>query len=110
MSIYLTTKSEIAHSEAIQIKSQIIVSIDEIRKFAEMIIEYDMVDNSNDISTLADAKNVAKLLNTNANPDEFESVAEKYGIVDTKVCGDLPFVACSYGYTRSYGAAECSWA
>ncbi len=82
------------------LKSKIIVSIDEIRKFAEMIIEYDMVDSSNDISTLADAKNVAKLLNTNANPDEFEAVAEKYGIVDTKVCGDLPFVACSYGYTR----------
>lgn len=81
-------------------KANLVASIDDIKRFAEMLIEYDMVENSGDVSTLDDAKEVAQLLNTNANPDEFDSIARKYGIADTKVCGDIPFVMCSYGYTR----------
>lgn len=82
------------------VKANIFVEDIDLKKFAEMLIEYDMVLNSNDISTLDDAKKVAKLLNTNANPDEFDSIADKFGISNTQVCGDIPFVACSYGYTR----------
>lgn len=88
------------------LKVELAVPIDEVRRFAEMLIEYDMVEKSGDISTLDDAKEVAKLLNTNANPDEFESIAEKYGIADTKVCGDIPFISCSYGYTREKSQYE----
>lgn len=87
-------------------KANLVASIDDIKRFAEMLIEYDMVENSGDVSTLDDAKEVAQLLNTNANPDEFDSIARKYGIAGTKVCGDIPFVMCSYGYTREKSQYE----
>lgn len=89
-----------------KLKTELTISVEEIRKFAEMIIEYDMVDSSSDISTLEDAKNVAKMLNTNANPEEFPRIADLHGITDTKVCGDIPFIACSYGFTREKSQYE----
>lgn len=89
-----------------ELKLQLLAPVDEIKRFAEMLIEYDMVEKSDDVSTLEQAKEVAQLLNTNANPDEFDKVAQKYGIADTKVCGDIPFIACSYGYTREKSQYE----
>ena len=89
-----------------ELKIKLAVSEIELKHFAEMLIEYLMVDESTDVSTLEDAKKVAHLLNTNANPDEFSKIAEQYGIVDTKVCGDVPFVSCSYGYTREKSQYE----
>ena len=89
-----------------ELKLVLQVPEEEVKKFAEMLIEYNMVEKSDDISTLEDAKKVAQLLNTNANPDEFDNIAKKYGIVDTKVCGDIPFIACSYGYTREKSQYE----
>ena len=89
-----------------QLKIELLSPIDEIKRFAEMLIEYDMVEKSEDVSTLVDAKEVAQLLNTNANPDLFDAIAEKYGIADTKVCGDIPFIACSYGFTREKSQYE----
>ena len=89
-----------------ELKVKLAVPENELKHFAEMLIEYGMVDESRDVSTLEDAKKVANLLNTNANPDEFFSIAEQYGITDTKVCGDVPFVSCSYGYTRDKSQYE----
>lgn len=89
-----------------KLKQQLCVPLDEIKRFAEMLIEYDMVEKSEDISTLEDAKEVAQLLNTNANPDDFDWTAKKFGIADTKVCGDIPFISCSYGYTREKSQYE----
>ena len=40
------------------------------------------------------------MLNTNANPEEFKKLAEKRAISSVEVCGNIPFVSCSYGYTR----------
>ncbi len=88
------------------LKVKLLSPIDEVKRFAEMLIEYDMVEKSDDVSTLDTAKEVAQLLNTNANPDEFEHIAKKYGISDTKVCGEIPFIACSYGYTREKSQYE----
>lgn len=88
------------------LKLKLLSPIEEVKRFAEMLIEYDLVEKSEDISTLNDAKEIAQFLNTNANPDDFESVAQKYGIVDAKVCGDIPFIMCSYGYTREKSQYE----
>lgn len=89
-----------------ELKVKLTVSEGDLKRFAEMLIEYGMVDESTDVSTLEDAKKVANLLNTNANPEEFSKIAEQYAIVDTKVCGDVPFVSCSYGYTREKSQYE----
>lgn len=49
--------------------------------------------------------NVARLLNTNANPEQYAQIAERYGIKSARVCDRIPFVSCSYGYTR----VESEW-
>lgn len=88
------------HEMVQALKLKLTASESELKHFAEMLIEYSMADESPDVSTLEDAKKVAHLLNTNANPDDFSKVAKQYGIVNAKVCGNVPFVTCSYGYTR----------
>lgn len=88
------------------LKAKLNISLSDVKEVAEMLIEYDMVQNTNDVSTLDEAKDIAKILNTNANPDEFSNIAAKYGIVDAKVCGDIPFIACSYGFTREKSQYE----
>lgn len=89
------------------VKEHVIInSKEEMEKLAEMIIEYDMVLKSEDTSTLDDAVNIARLLNTSANPDEFKSIANKYGVLKTQVCGKIPFVFSSYGYTREKVSCE----
>lgn len=82
------------------LKSKIFCSERNIKRMAEMLIEYDMVNSSKDVSTLEEAKIIAKKLNTNANPEMYDEIAKKFGITNAKVCGDVPFVSCSYGYTR----------
>ena len=72
-----------------------------IARLAEMILEYDMVMNLEDIATLDKAIEVAQLLNTNANPEVFKSVAKRYGISNVQACDKIPFISCSYGYTRA---------
>lgn len=67
---------------------------------AEMIFEYDMVKNLPDIVTLDQAAEIAGLLNTNANPEIYRTLAEKCGIANVQACDKIPFVSCSYGYTR----------
>jgi phage FluMu protein Com len=86
------------------IKAKIVASQEAINAIAEMIVEFDQVINADDISSLEDAIKVAKSLNTNANPEEFMSVAKRFGVLTAQVCGNIPFVSCSYGYTR--GATE----
>lgn len=51
------------------------------------------------------SSNVARLLNTNANPEQYAQIAERFGIKSARVCDRIPFVSCSYGYTR----VESEW-
>ena len=82
-------------------KTKISITQEVTNIIAEMIIEYDNVLNSEGVSTLKDAIHLAKSLNTNAKPDDFFEIASRFGIKDAQVCGNIPFVSCSYGYTRS---------
>lgn len=82
------------------IKTQLHTTEINVANMAEMILEYDMVKNLSDIVALEDAIKIAKLLNTNANPEVFKSIADKYGISNVQACDKIPFVSCSYGYTR----------
>lgn len=71
-----------------------------IARLAEMILEYDMVMHLRDVATLETAINVAALLNTSANPELYKGIAERYFINNVQACDKIPFVSCSYGYTR----------
>ena len=83
------------------LKGKISASERDVSSLAERILEYDLVTRLDDVSDLDSAINVAKLLNTNANPEQYAVIAERFGIASARVCDRIPFVSCSYGYTRA---------
>jgi hypothetical protein len=88
------------HEMITSIKTSLCTSEENVSRLAEMILEYNMVKNLDEVATLDKAIEVAKVLNTNANPEGFWNIANKFGITSAQVCDDIPFVSCSYGYTR----------
>ena len=87
------------------LKAKIFTGESDLSSIAERILEYDLVTRLDDVSDLASAVNVARLLNTNANPEQYTQIAERFGIKSARVCDRIPFVSCSYGYTR----VESEW-
>lgn len=82
------------------LKGKVFTTEEDISSIAERILEYDLVTRLNDVSDLDSAVDVARLLNTNANPEQYAQIAERFGIKSARVCDRIPFVSCSYGYTR----------
>ena len=82
------------------LKGKVFTTEEDISSIAERILEYDLVTRLDDVSDLASAVDVARLLNTNANPEQYARIAERFGIKSARVCDRIPFVSCSYGYTR----------
>lgn len=87
------------------LKTKIFTGESDLSSIAERILEYDLVTRLDDVSDLASAVNVARLLNTNANPEQYAQIADRFGIKSARVCDRIPFVSCSYGYTR----VESEW-
>lgn len=88
------------------LSGQILASQESMRRSSEAFLEYMFVKELKDRSSLKDAKTISRLLNTNANPEEFEAIADKRAVADVQVCGNIPFVSCSYGYTREKSEPE----
>jgi len=88
-----------------ELKTKIFTTEGDLSSIAERILEYDLVTRLDDVSDLASAVDVARLLNTNANPEQYAQIAERFGIKSARVCDRIPFVSCSYGYTR----VESEW-
>ena len=82
------------------VKGKLYAKSENIDLLAEMILEHSMVKELKDHATLETAIKVARSLNTNANPESFRSVAERFGIKHVRACDKVPFIFCSYGYTR----------
>lgn len=90
-----------AYSSIIEdIKGKLYATSDNIDRLAEMILEYSMVKELKDYATLDTAIEVARSLNTNANPGVFKDIAKRFGISSVRACDKIPFVSCSYGFTR----------
>ena len=87
------------------LKTKFFIDTNDLSGIAESILEYDLVTRLDDVSDLSSAINVAHLLNTSANPEQYVQVAERFGIMSARVCDRIPFVSCSYGYTR----VESEW-
>lgn len=83
-----------------ELKGKLFVNELGLTKTAESILEYIFVSELKNKSTLEDAADISKLLNTNANPEVFKKIAIDRAISDVQVCGEIPFIVCSYGYTR----------
>lgn len=82
------------------LKAKIFTSPESLTKVSEAILEYMFVKEIEDKSSLDDAEDISRMLNTNANPEEFKKLAETRAISSVEVYGNIPFVSCSYGYTR----------
>lgn len=87
------------------LKARVFTTGTDLPSIAERILEYDLVTRLDDVSDLESAVNVARLLNTNANPEQYAQIAARFGIKSARVCDRIPFVSCSYGYTR----VESEW-
>lgn len=83
------------------LKSKLNTTEKSVANLAERILEYDLVTKLEDVSDLESAVEVARLLNTNANPEKYAEIADRYGIASARVCDRIPFISCSYGYTRA---------
>lgn len=70
------------------------------RYISEQILEYGMVAGLDNAVTIEDAVRIAETLNTNANPDKYIELSNKFGIKHVVACDDIPFISCTYGYTR----------
>lgn len=86
-------------------KTRVFATGTDLSSIAERILEYDLVTRLDDVSDLESAVKVARLLNTNANPEQYAQIADRFGIRSARVCDRIPFVSCSYGYTR----VESEW-
>ena len=89
-----------------ELKGKLYTISSNIDRLAEMILEYSMVKDLKDHATLDTAIEVAKTLNTNANPEGFRDIAKRFGIAHVRACDKIPFVSCSYGYTRAKSEYE----
>ena len=92
-------------SEVDKIKDYIDINIviqdaNKLNKQAIEILEFKRILNTGSVSTLEDAKRISKILNTHSRPENYDKTAEKFGIKTVQASGNVPFVFCSYGYTR----------
>lgn len=80
------------------------IKVEDTNKSAASILEYYRIlngeDNKNYISTLEKAKQISKELNTSNDYDKYDELANAFGIKNIQACGNVPFLFCSYGYTR----------
>lgn len=89
-----------------EIKGKLFATTENIGRLAEMILEYSMVRELKEHATLDKAIQVAQTLNTNANPESFKEIAKRFGFSHIRACDRIPFVSCSYGYTRAKSEYE----
>lgn len=73
-----------------------------IFEFAETALEYNTIKESHHIVTLQEAIERSRELNTSSNPDEFIMLAKNLGFSNIQASDKIPFIQCSYGYTREY--------
>ncbi|QYE99106.1 DUF1998 domain-containing protein [Paraclostridium sordellii] len=80
------------------------IRVNDISRCASSILEYYRIlngeNNKSYKSTLEDAKKISKDLNTSTDYDRYEEIASAFGIKNIQACGNVPFLFCSYGYTR----------
>lgn len=69
-------------------------------ELAVQIMEFDSVKRAPEVSTIDDAIKISKKLNSHANPEKYRRIMMEYGFSNVQASGKIPFVICSYGFTR----------
>lgn len=73
-----------------------------INGFAEFVLEYNTIMNSETVVTLEGAANRAVELNTIVDEKKYLQEANKKGFINVQASDNIPFIQCAYGYTREF--------
>lgn len=89
-------------AKAVKKTTGYITDISRLDQFAETVLEYNTIKNSEDVVSLADAVARSRELNTHPNSDIYFEIARKYGFLSVQASDKIPFIQCAYGYTRGF--------
>lgn len=84
------------------LNSLLLINSEILGKLAEEILEYKTVKDGEEVVTLEDAINMSKELNTHPEPEKYYSIVKDSGFKYVQASDRIPFIQCSYGYTRKY--------
>lgn len=96
------TKDNDPVEKAIKKTTGYITDTSKLDQFAEAVLEYNTIKNSEDVLLLSDAVARSRELNTHPNPDIYFEIARKYGFSLVQASDKIPFIQCAYGYTREF--------
>ena len=96
------TKDNDPVAKAIKKTTGYITDTSKLDQFAEAVLEYNTIKNSEDVLLLSDAVARSRELNTHPNPDIYFEIARKYGFSLVQASDKIPFIQCAYGYTREF--------
>ena len=89
-------------ANAVKKVNGLISYLERVALFAEAALEFNTIKDSEDVVLLADAVEQSRELNTHFNPDEYFKLASKYGFSEIQASDKIPFIQCSYGFTREF--------
>ena len=95
-------KSNDAVSNSVKKLNGLITCSERINEFAESVLEFNTIKESEDVVLLSDAVERSRELNTHSNPDEYFVMAKRYGFSNIQASDKIPFIQCSYGFTREF--------
>ena len=87
---------------AIQDTHNYINDISQMVNYAEQILEYNAVKFADEVLSLDEAISHAKELNTYVDSNSVLKTLKERGISGIQACDRIPFLQCSYGFTREY--------
>ena len=88
--------------QAINKANTYIDDISQMNSYAELLLEYNAVKYGDDIVDLDTAIERAKELNAFVNVEKLKAKIERRGFISMQACDRIPFLQCSYGFTREY--------
>lgn len=88
--------------QAIKKANTYIDDISKMNAYAELLLEYNTVKYGEDIVDLDTAIERAKELNAFVNVEKLKAKIERRGFTSMQACDRIPFLQCSYGFTREY--------
>ena len=89
-------------ANAIKKTSGYITDTSKLGPFAEAVLEFNTIRNSEDVLLLSDAVERSRELNTHPNPDVYYEIASRYGFSSVQASDKIPFIQCAYGFTREF--------
>ncbi len=89
-------------SQAIQKTNTLVIDSLKICSYAEVLLEYNTVKYGVEVLDLDMAIIRSKELNSYVDEDSLRNKIKKRGFVSMQACDRIPFLQCSYGFTREY--------